>query len=202
VVLVKPLSNPPHSLEELFSLPFSPFPFCLGTQTKIPKREYLLARSDSELYAAFRIGGTPVSHPHAQSGEFVEGLWEYDVVELFLLDRATERYEEFNIAPSGAWWRCAFASYRIKDNAINCSVASPVIWRTQDVASWCVALSIPFSMLSIAFGALVGERMSVCAILGTGPKREYYSTASLDAKEPDFHRRERIPIISGTPTAM
>jgi len=46
-------------------------------------------------------------------GEFVEGLWEEDVAELFI-KTADGRYQEFNIGPSGAWWSMTLSGYRTR----------------------------------------------------------------------------------------
>jgi len=43
-----------------------------------------------------------------REGAFVEGLWEGDVIELFLLNPQTGFYVEFNLGPRGGWWHCAF----------------------------------------------------------------------------------------------
>lgn len=52
-----------------------------------------------------------------ESGEFVEGLWESDVAEVFLLNRQDGAYLEVNMAPSGAWWAQWFSKYRERDDS-------------------------------------------------------------------------------------
>jgi hypothetical protein len=49
----------------------------------------------------------------SSSGEFVEGLWEEDVAELFIKS-PDGVYQELNIAPSGAWWSMTLDAYRIR----------------------------------------------------------------------------------------
>lgn len=49
-----------------------------------------------------------------RQGEYVEGLWNRDVAELFI--KSPEgRYQEFNVAPSGAWWAMTLSEYRKRD---------------------------------------------------------------------------------------
>lgn len=48
-----------------------------------------------------------------KSGEFVEGLWEFDVAEVFVQD-AHGAYQEFNLAPNGAWWSMTHSEYRVR----------------------------------------------------------------------------------------
>ncbi len=45
---------------------------------------------------------------------FVEGLWEHDVAEFFLLDRRRGTYQEYNLSPGGAWWAAAFSAPRVR----------------------------------------------------------------------------------------
>ena len=59
-------------------------------------------------------GGSRVKSGTAH-GEFVEGLWEYDVAELFVRD-AHGAYQEFNLAPNGAWWSMTHTEYRVRSN--------------------------------------------------------------------------------------
>lgn len=47
----------------------------------------------------------------AERGAFVEGLWDGDVAEVFIKS-AAGRYQELNLAPSGAWWSMTLSDYR------------------------------------------------------------------------------------------
>jgi hypothetical protein len=55
-------------------------------------------------------GGERSSSPR---GEFVEGLWEDDVAELFIKS-PDGTYQELNFAPSGAWWSMTLDDYRVR----------------------------------------------------------------------------------------
>ena len=59
-------------------------------------------------------GGGTVKSGSAR-GDFVEGLWEYDVAELFVRD-ARGAYQEFNVSPTGAWWSMTHTEYRVRSN--------------------------------------------------------------------------------------
>ncbi len=185
---VHQLKHQPLDLTELFDLPRIPFPSRAGVVADRAERSYSVARTATALYVAYRIAGDFQLHPLARPGSFIEGLWEYDLVELFLLDSGGERYEEFNIAPNGAWWRCVFSSYRVREDAVDYAEPSPGIATSQRNGSWSVAIGIPFSQLNIDFRAREGERLNVCAIVSNGHGREYLSTAPLDAVKPDFHQ--------------
>ena len=51
----------------------------------------------------------------AKPGSFHEGLWEGDVAEVFLMHPGGG-YLEYNFAPNGAWWSCAFDSPRVRSS--------------------------------------------------------------------------------------
>jgi hypothetical protein len=52
-------------------------------------------------------------HSSSSRGEFVEGLWEEDVAELFIKS-PDGTYQELNLAPSGAWWSMTLDGYRVR----------------------------------------------------------------------------------------
>lgn len=51
-------------------------------------------------------------HPDARPGQFQPELWRYDLAEWFLASGEGTNYWEFNLAPNGAWWACAFTDVR------------------------------------------------------------------------------------------
>ena len=53
------------------------------------------------------------SRTSSSRGEFIEGLWEDDVAELFIKSPSGV-YQELNIAPSGAWWSMSLEEYRVR----------------------------------------------------------------------------------------
>lgn len=51
--------------------------------------------------------------PGSQVGDFVQGLWDYEVIELFVGLVNSQAYLEVNLALNGAWWLSLFNSYRV-----------------------------------------------------------------------------------------
>ncbi|MGB1874844.1 MAG: hypothetical protein ACPH5P_03735 [Akkermansiaceae bacterium] len=123
-----------------------------------------------------------------QTNEFVEGLWNHDVAELFVGGSESERYLEFNLAPNGAWWSAEFCGPRKRVN----EDAHPVEGitthsRISDDGCWRAALTIPIVYLKDNFGFGVDTRLNVTFIVDT-PAQRFLSAASLPGREPDFHQ--------------
>ena len=188
------LQQKPNSAAELFgTTQAAPFPFIANVASATRAREFVVARSSQALHVGFRIEGKPNICPGSKPGDFREGLWSYDVVEVFLADSQSTRYEEFNFAPNGAWWWSAFSDYRVRDSSGGINRPQPEIVCGSDSIGWFVTVSINFVELQVDFRANSGERMNVCAIIGGLGVREHFSAASLDLQKPDFHRTEHFP---------
>jgi hypothetical protein len=129
-------------------------------------------------------------------GRFVEGLWEADVVELFLLNPETGFYAEFNLGPRGGWWCCSFRSPRARvDESPNPLPGVKAMANASEFA-WDSSLSVPLHSLpeALAFDP-VKTRGNITFCLGA--PQQYISLADLGGGEPDFHRPEKwIPISS------
>lgn len=142
---------------------------------------YVSERSLTAIYACPIAAWTA---RHDNRGDFVSGLWEYDVAELFIYSTENKHYQEFNLAPSGAWWSAVFSGYR----ALSTAPLSPPAVETLCVSSeagWNAAIRIPFSELKIPF-SLEGTRINLCLIQGEAPRR-YLSAATIETSDPDFH---------------
>lgn len=117
-----------------------------------------------------------------RAGEFVEGLWASDVVELFVGEAGAEGYLELNLAPTGAFWLCRFARYRERHAA---SPGTP-LWldavSSIREGSWQAAISLPRDTLP----PLDLDRVNACAI--REDPRRFYTMAPPRTAEPDFHR--------------
>jgi hypothetical protein len=105
---------------------------------------------------------------------FVEGLWNRDVGEFFLI-AADGRYQEFNLSPTGAWWSARFRGYRDQE----CQLPDLSVTSTgaRSRSGWKASLTVPVSEI------LEWERYQVTAILGG----RFFSTGRCEG-EPDFHR--------------
>ena len=161
---------------DFYQLPLpSAFNFCLALDSK---NLFFLAQSDS----------VPSLDKNAQPKTFVEGLWNFDVAELFLWNENNTRYQEINLAPNAAWWSCDFEHYRQRTK--NCRTLVGVeVFSKLEQDSWQAAISLPLSEISVDLQLNHGLRANVCAILGN-KERRYLSTATSSAKKPDFHRTE------------
>lgn len=126
--------------------------------------------------------------PGAEPGSFTEGLWEYDVAELFLADPATGSYIELNLAPNGAWWAAKFNAPRVR--APEQRDFTSIITTYREIGAdgqWCAAIRVPLPFLKseIRFGA--ETRANATAILNT-PDQTFHSAHKLPGLNPDFHQ--------------
>ncbi len=147
-----------------------------------------LALNEHHFFFAVTGVGVPHCAPDAAVGSFSEGLWHYDVVELFLGRTGAESYQELNLGPQGAWWSCLFEGYRKRyPGAIDAPSAVSVFADRSDTV-WQAAIALPLSGLLVDFNEPSTIRANISAILTENSKRRYLSYAKIDAKEPDFHR--------------
>ena len=123
---------------------------------------------------------------------FVEGLWEQDVAEFFLLDRRRGSYQEFNLSPGGAWWSAVFSAPRARTvpqpDWTTFAVQTDVNWTAQH---WTGRLSLPLPDLA-------DVAVNFTAITAGPERRRFFSLASLGGTTPDFHRPgEWIAVSAG-----
>ncbi len=121
------------------------------------------------------------------------GLWERDVVEIFLRPEACEDYFEIEISPLGQWLDAHILSPRIDvdfhwDSGLRLDVTVD-----RDTKIWRVFAALPFTpMVSGREGAdqpVAGEvwRMNLCRVAGEEPAREYLTWRPTFTRRPDFH---------------
>ncbi len=117
-----------------------------------------------------------------ESGGFVEGLWDRDVAEFFIMDRGSGGYQEFNLGPGGAWWSASFVAPRVRAVpqldwtrlGVQTEVTwTPVHWTGQ------MRLRLPDHR---------EPAVNFCAIRRRPGGVAYYSLAGLGGETPDFHR--------------
>ncbi len=137
-----------------------------------------------------------VQFENVQRGQFYEGLWERDVAEIFITSEGQKIYQEFNLAPSGAWWSMRFDAprQRMKVNLQFDQVSSRVnITSNSCLASAKFPLSIIAPEISNASKVVESPeilsklRLNVCACLGA-TSRTFLSFAHLPGSQPDFHQ--------------
>lgn len=117
-------------------------------------------------------------------GDFVEGLWERDVAELFLMGPQGD-YHEFNLSPSGAWWCASFSGYRQRIHAQPCPSAQ--VFSRAEEASWTTSLTFDLRDIPcLGEEGLQRARLSVTAILCPS-EPEYFCYGHQSGGQPDFH---------------
>jgi len=111
-----------------------------------------------------------------------DGLWEYEVVELFLLG-ADRQYVELEFGPAGHYLALRLRGVR--------TVVSPVptlIYRSALVEGrWRGEASLPVPELPAGLRACNAH-----AIHGTGRARRYLAAGPAPGPKPDFHRLDRF----------
>lgn len=108
-----------------------------------------------------------------------EGLWEFEVVELFLANRHG-RYLELEFGPHGHYLALGFAGIRRR-------MAGEIILHYQadiDGSTWQGRAWVPKAALPPGPGLLV----NAYAIHGVGPARRYLAAFPVPGTRPDFHQ--------------
>ncbi len=176
-------SQSPLSFAVLFELPFYTFTSTWSGETPQRHAKLFLAADRSQLFYGAEVSGYPTELRRARTkGEYVEGLWSADVIELFIFRDQDERYLELNLSPSGAWWAMGFREYRVRDEAFSPpSGTAQFFSRTNE--HWRAALSIPIREIP---NLSASPRFSgnICAVL----KGEFFSLAEHASGPPDFHK--------------
>lgn len=131
-------------------------------------------------------------NPEWRAGAPAHGLWEKDVVEVFLKPAACDDYFEIEVSPLGQWLDGRVIKPRVKvdfdwDSRLRVKV---VIDEEEHI--WRAFLALPFEPMAEA-GALarvpqVGEawRLNLYRVTGEEP-REYMAWRPTFTEEPDFH---------------
>jgi len=126
-------------------------------------------------------GGKNWSAAHT-SGQFVEGLWEEDVAEVFIRER-DGRYQELNFNPSGAWWSMTHSSYRLRDPN-----TSPPLIRTIDTGIgegwWRVVVSFDRASFQVPIAPTSFLHISG---ISYGSEVSFISSRAPAGMAPDFH---------------
>ena len=127
-------------------------------------------------------------------GDFVEGLWEQDVAELFLMG-PDGRYQELNLSPRGAWWCALFSGYRQRQNAFQ---APSVQTRAgSETGRWWAELYLNVRDIPVlGEGGWQTARLHVASILNPDAP-EYLCSGHHAGGEPDFHSAGNFQELTG-----
>ena len=157
-------------------------------QPQQPSPRYAMGLDAESFWLVASHEDRPRLHRSAKTGDFVEGLWEYDVAEWFVAAADGSSYLEFNLGPQGAWWCCGFDEARLRSEP---ALAPPAGVRTYAESTpqgaWTSAIAVPRAFLEEHVGFGPQSRMNVTMILGT-PKERFLTAADLGGGEPDYHR--------------
>lgn len=141
-------------------------------------------RQGSLLTFLFQADKKPEHNSSLKPGDFVEGLWEHDVAELFIRV-PSGRYVELNLGPSGAWWCAEFSAYRQRRAVLRCPTVQTQTAATE-TAFWEASLTVERGDLPFAESDWETAHWNVTAILSP-QQPEYLSFGHRLGGDPDFH---------------
>lgn len=159
------------------------------------KPEFKLKCEDGFITLSARVAKAPLFVPQ-DTGGFVEGLWEGDCAELFLVNPETGYYMEFNLSPQGAWWCCEFTAPRVRAPGAPREISGVTTTGETHDASWGASIRIPVSSLprELAFST-TGTRGNVTFCLGNDPQL-YLTYANLGGGNPNYHLPDKwVPLF-------
>ena len=125
--------------------------------------------------------------------EFVTGLWNGNVVELFLGNAKTGRYLEVHLAPSGRWWSCLFTAVRMREIEEGKPLPFSVIHHRRDRLGrrWEASMQVPAAVVCKLLGVndFMELRANLAAIAHPVTGRAlYFSLTAMPGAKPDFHQ--------------
>ena len=176
--------------------PKNQFNFSWDAKSLPHNARYGISLSGDLLVIDYSCPYSPLMGRTHNQGDFVEGLWEYDVGELFVYAPRTGVYQEYNIAPTGAWWSCRFSAYRQRIGGVF-SKPSVKTEATYSESGWEARLTLPIDRLALPDTTIEDLRFNICIIQGQNP-RHYLSAATIATEHPDFHHVESFLPISIT----
>jgi hypothetical protein len=175
------------SIRELLRTHFQSTSLCWSDQPLPRSFKWSLVSDSKHLWFCASLP-FPTNERRSDDVTFVEGLWNKDVVELFLLNPSTGNYIEFNFSPTNAWWCCEFESYR----AAKILEISPKLNHLEchsDDSSWDVVAAL--DLQSLPFPIDSSTLVHISGIIQQQQPRPIYLTSNANRPshyDPDFHR--------------
>ena len=177
------------TFDKLFELPQNQIEYdWFGERVKNPV-SFIVAIDPDKLFLGAKVEATPWYDAVQTPTQFVEGLWNKDVAEIFIGSSQTPAYQEFNLSPAGAWWSCVCSKYRKRDQVAFKMPQGIQTFSKIGSANWQAALSIPLDQFSVPLDLDDACRANVSFVVGKA-KRQYLTWANIQQREPDFHRAE------------
>lgn len=117
-----------------------------------------------------------------------DGLWEFEVVELFLLGR-DDRYLELEFGPHGHWLAYGLAGRR---QLVEPALEIERFQVARAGSRWRGEATIPLAHLPPGLWA-----GNAYAIHGVGPARRFLAAHPIPGERPDFHQIAAFPPLEG-----
>ena len=121
--------------------------------------------------------------PDAPSGTRVDGLWRYDVVELFLAG-AGGRYFELELGAAGHWLALSFDAPRVRADAHESLALAVDVGRVS--GGWWARTALPLALLPP--GVASGNAFAIAA-------GRFLAHHPLRGARPDFHQPAGFPAL-------
>ena len=116
-----------------------------------------------------------------------DGLWAFEVVELFVVGEDPADYTELELGPHGHALLLRLMGVRRR----LATVIGVPFRCARNGARWGGAITLPWSVLPSS-----PERFNAFAIHGTGAARRYLAHSPLPGPAPDFHQPGRFPRLA------
>ncbi|MFB3905875.1 MAG: carbohydrate-binding family 9-like protein [Acidobacteriota bacterium] len=132
-------------------------------------------------------------NPEWATTSSVPGLWEKDVVEVFLRPESCDDYFEFEVSPLGQWLDLHIRKPRVDVDYRWSSGLRVRAAIDKECGVWSVVLAVPFSPLLGGLGNRqrpgIGDawRLNLYRMAGEEPEREYLAWCPTFTAVPDFH---------------
>lgn len=184
-------------LQDSFSLPsFARTSDWFGKKLPYEIRWSVACDRASLLFSAV-VECRPMYNERLKPNIFAEGLWEQDLVEFFITEEGTDRYQEFNLSPAGAWWTQLFSGYRQREYSFT-PVKKVEAFAEVTETGWRAAMKIPSSVVAIKWEPSQSCRINVTAQTETETQQRFISWMQLPESEPDFHRCDQFEQVDRT----
>jgi hypothetical protein len=132
-------------------------------------------------------------NPEWTTSSAIPGLWEKDVVEIFLRPESCDDYYEIEVSPLGQWLDIHILKPRVNADYRWESRLRLQVRVDQESRIWRVFVALPFIPLMQVYGdkqcPRVGDswRLNLYRMTGEPPDREYLAWCPTFTGKPDFH---------------
>lgn len=127
---------------------------------------------------------TPYFNPSFDKHSSQWGLWDFDVVEIFVSSHGSNKYFEFQLSPLSQYFELEIFEPRKKFNK---NYKSHSIYEStlEENGAWTGFISIPLESIGCKEEDIIVGNMFAC--LGPPEKRRYFSAFLPIQEIPDFH---------------